>query len=426
MRERKDIIRALRGTRDLLPEEAALWTVLEDRARDVFKHFNFAEIRTPLMEESALFVRSIGEGTDIVEKQMYTFLDRGERSITLRPEATASVVRAYLENGMSNEAGVVKLFYLGPMFRAERPQAGRARQFHQIGVEAIGSYSPYLDAEIIILLNAVLNSFEIKDHKIKLNSLGCPADKRGLSQRLRELLEPELKNLCEDCILRYRKNVLRILDCKNENCKGIAQKAFEGTKDYLCDGCRQHFETVKKTLTDLGISYQIEPYLVRGLDYYTRTTFELIHHKLGAQDAIAAGGRYDNLVSELGGPERGACGFAIGVERTLAAINSVPFTDRRLKIFLAALGETAYETGFKLVMRLRERGISADIAYEAKSLKAQMRTADRVGARLVAIIGEDEIKNHSVTIRNMDTKEQQIISEENFIINIERILSDIK
>lgn len=423
MKKIKTQIKALRGTKDILPEEARLWTILENKARQVFNLFNYEEIRTPIIEETPLFVRSIGEGTDIVEKQMYTFLDRGERSIALRPEATASAVRAYLEQGMDKQAGLVKLFYLGPMFRAERPQAGRARQFHQIGVEAIGSYSPYLDAEIITLLSRILDSFGILDYKMKLNSLGCENDKSELSAGLRMSLKNEIDNLCDDCKARYNKNVLRLLDCKNEKCRSSIRAIFKGTTDYLCSKCREHFDVVKNALSALNIDYELEPYLVRGLDYYTKTTFEVTHKKLGAQDAIAAGGRYDNLVSDLGGPEKGACGFAIGMERTVMAIEDTPAFDSRIEIFLATLGEAAYKLGFKLAIGLRNEGISAELDYEGKSLKAQMRTADKLNARFVGLIGDDEIKDSVVTLRDMQTKQQKAISQSDFVTEVRRLLS---
>lgn len=423
MKEMKTQIKALRGTKDLLPEEARLWTALEGRARKTFACFGFSEIRTPVIEESSLFVRSIGQGTDIVEKQMFTFLDRGERSITLRPEATASVVRAYLENGLDNDVGFAKLFYIGAMFRAERPQAGRLRQFHQIGVEAIGSYSAYLDAEIIALLGAVLDSFDIIGYKIRLNSLGCAKDKKELSAALRGSLEGKADDLCDDCKVRYEKNVLRILDCKDEKCKNAVRKIFKGTEACLCPECRAHFDSVRGAMDALKIDYEVDPYLVRGLDYYTKTTFEVTHQKLGAQDAIAAGGRYDNLISDLDGPEKGACGFAIGMERAAMAIRDIPRPEKGINIYVATIGDEAYKLGFRMTMELRNKGISADIDYEEKSLKAQMRAADKAGARLVALIGEDEIKNHSVTVRDMRTKEQSVILEREFIPEIERILA---
>jgi len=417
----KEPLKALRGTKDLLPKEAELWTTLETKARAVLRSFGYSEIRTPIIEESSLFVRSLGQGTDIVEKQMFTFLDRGERSITLRPEATASVVRAYLENGLENEIGFAKLFYIGPMFRAERPQAGRMRQFHQIGVEAIGSYSPYLDAEIIALLAGLLDSFGAAHYEIKLNSLGCSKDKEALAKGLRQAIGPQIKDFCEDCKVRYEKNILRVLDCKNEVCRETLKKIFKGTPDYLCSDCTAHFETVKKGLDELKINYRVEPFLVRGLDYYTRTTFEVTHKKLGAQDALAAGGRYDNLVADLGGPEKGACGFAIGMERAVMALQDIPELDAGVNLYIATMGEEAYKLGFGLAMELRRQGICVEMDFEGKSLKAQMRAADKINAKYVAIIGEDELKNHSITLRNMNTKEQSVIPERNFVTEMERL-----
>lgn len=419
----KERIKALRGTKDLLPKDARLWTFLEEKARAVFNSFGYAEIRMPVIEESSLFVRSLGQGTDIVEKQMFTFLDRGERSITLRPEATASVVRAYLENNLENEMGFAKLFYIGPMFRAERPQAGRMRQFHQIGVEAIGSYSPYLDAEVIALLAALLDSFNITNYEIKLNSLGCLKDKEALAKGLRQAVGSRLNDLCGDCKTRYEKNILRVLDCKEAKCKDAIKKIFKGTGEYLCGDCRAHFESVKKALDGLKINYSVEPYLVRGLDYYTKTTFEVTHKKLGAQDAIGAGGRYDNLVADLGGPAKGACGFALGMERTVMALDESPKQNGGLNIYFATMGEEAYKAAFKTAMELRKYAISAEMDFEGKSLKAQMRTADKIGAKYVAIMGEDEIKNHSITLRNMNTKEQKSIPEREFAAEIERIFA---
>lgn len=423
MKKTKTQIKALRGTRDLLPKEAKLWTILENEAKRIFNLFGYEEIRTPIMEETPLFVRSIGEGTDIVEKQMYTFLDRGGRPVALRPEATASAVRAYLEHGMDKLGGLVKLFYIGPMFRAERPQAGRARQFHQIGVEAIGSYSPYLDAEIIDLLSKILDSFSVKDYSIKLNSLGCDNDKKELSRGLRKSIESQITNFCDDCKARYKKNALRILDCKNEKCQKYIRAIFKGTNDYLCPKCRLHFDSVKDALAILKVDYKLEPYLVRGLDYYTKTTFEVTHQKLGAQDAIAAGGRYDNLVSDFGGPEKGACGFAIGMERTITAIEEAPLINSGIDIYLATIGEAAYRLGFKLAMELRNSGIAAEMDYEDKSLKAQMRAADKLGARFVGLIGDDEMKGNTVTLRDMKTKEQRAISQSVLISEIRKALS---
>lgn len=419
----REQVRALRGTKDLLLKEARLWTTLEAKARAVFNAFGYEEIRTPVIEESSLFVRSLGAGTDIVEKQMFTFIDRGERSITLRPEATASVVRAYLENNLVNEIGFTKLFYMGPMFRAERPQAGRMRQFHQIGVEAIGSYSPHLDAEVIALMAALLDSLGVTGYNIKINSLGCPKDKKALSDGLRAALSNNVDNLCDDCKVRFEKNILRVLDCKNDSCRNFVRKIFKGTEECLCAECLSHFDTAKKALDGLKVNYTIDPYLVRGLDYYTKTTFEVTHRKLGAQDALGAGGRYDNLVEDLGGQAKGACGFALGMERTVMALEELPDISDGICVYFATMGPDEYRLAFNMAMELRTQGISCDLDYEGKSLKAQMRAADKLGAKYAAIIGEDELKNHTLTLRNMATKEQKALPERGFISEIERIFS---
>ncbi|MDD5424557.1 MAG: histidine--tRNA ligase [Candidatus Omnitrophica bacterium] len=417
----REQVKSLRGTRDLLLKEAKIWTTLEAKARAVFGAFGYMEIRTPVIEESSLFIRSLGEGTDIVDKQMFTFIDRGERSITLRPEATASVVRAYLENNLVNEMGFVKLFYMGPMFRAERPQAGRMRQFHQIGVEAIGSQSPHLDAEVIALMAGLLDSLGVNGYNIKINSLGCPKDKIALADGLRAALSNNLDSLCDDCKVRFEKNILRVLDCKNESCRNSVRKIFKGTGECLCAECASHFDTVKKALDGLKVNYTLEPYLVRGLDYYTKTTFEVTHKKLGAQDAIGAGGRYDNLVEGLGGPAKGACGFALGMERTVMALDELPVLPEGIYLYFATMGPDEYRLAFNIAMELRAQGISCELDYEGKSLKAQMRSADRLGAKYTAIIGEDELKNHTLTLRNMSTKEQRALPEHEFIAEIERI-----
>jgi len=418
----REQVKALRGTKDLLPTEAKLWTTLEAKARAVLNAFCYKEVRTPVIEESSLFVRSLGAGTDIVEKQMFTFIDRGERSITLRPEATASVVRAYLENNLVNEYGFIKLFYLGPMFRAERPQAGRMRQFHQIGVEALGSYSPQLDAEVIALISALLESLGVHGSIIKINSLGCPKDKIALADGLRKVLSGGQDRLCEDCKVRYEKNVLRILDCKNESCRKLVRMIFKGTPESLCPDCKTHFDSVKSSLDGLRSTTRVDPYLVRGLDYYTKTTFEVTHKKLGAQDAIGAGGRYDNLVEELGGPAKGACGFAIGMERAAMAMDDVPEARDGVCLYFATMGEEEYRVAFNFANELRTRGgIPCELDYEGKSLKAQMRSADKLGAKYVAIIGEEELKNRTLTLRNMATKEQKVVPEREFIPEIERI-----
>ena len=401
-----------RGMKDILPEEAGDWQWVERRIRSLFRIYGYGEIRTPVVEEASLFVKSIGEGTDIVQKEMYAFKDKGGRKLSLRPEGTAPVVRAYLENNLDKLKGLTKLYYIGPMFRNERPQAGRQRQFYQIGVEAIGSDEPRLDAEVISLARSCLDSVGLKDYKIKLNSLGCGKDKTALKKELKKFLTPELTRLCGDCKVRYKKNILRVFDCKVDSCKALLRNAPK-IIDFLCNDCSSHFEKVKSSLTAIGVKYEIDALIVRGLDYYTRTAFEITHQNLGAQDAVGAGGRYDNLVKDLGGQKTPSCGFALGEDRLMAAL-ARKGEEGAADIYLATVGEEPYEKGFLLLNELREKGISCEIDYEGKSLKAQMRAANKLKARFVAILGDDELSKGAVALRNMSTGQQEELSIGNF------------
>lgn len=405
------MIKSLRGTQDILPDDADIWNKIESISREKFGLYGYKEIRTPIIEENALFTRSVGEDTDIVKKQMYSFKDQGGRTICLRPEETASVVRAYLEHHLDKSEGFIKLFYIGPMFRSERPQAGRLRQFHQVGVEAIGSYSPYIDAEVIVLLDELLSSYQLSDYTFKINSLGCRIDKDKMRLALRKELKDRLHSLCEDCQRRYKTNILRILDCKNPSCQKIV-KPLSSLDNFLCPGCAADFQKLKKILDKISLKYEVSPLLVRGLDYYTKVVFEVTTKALGAQDAIAAGGRYDHLVSDFGGQETGACGFAIGMERAIEALSRLTPTktaEKRDAIFIAALGEQAYDEGFRILCQLRKANVAAEIDYQQKSLKAQMRLADKLKAGLVVIIGEDELKKKAATIRDMRDGSQRTV-----------------
>jgi histidyl-tRNA synthetase len=323
------MIRSLKGTQDILPQDIGRWNEIESASRRIFSIHGYQELRTPIIEESALFAHSVGEDTDIVKKQMYAFKDQGGRDITLRPEETAAVVRAYLENNLDKEYGFIKLFYIGPMFRSERPQAGRLRQFHQIGVEAIGSSSPYMDAEVIILLDELLKAYKISKYILNINSLGCEKDRDSIKEVLKKELKHHLNSLCEDCKRRYKTNILRILDCKGPACKKII--ASVSLAGFLCKDCKADFVKLQKILDDIGIKYQISQLLVRGLDYYTGVVFEVNCDELGAQNAIAAGGRYDNLISDFGGQKTGACGFAIGIERVIDIISKAEPKDEAPK-----------------------------------------------------------------------------------------------
>lgn len=407
-------IKTVRGTKDILPAEAALWQDVEDKARRLFGFYGYREIRTPILEEAALFARSVGETTDIVEKQMFTFEDRGKRLLALRPEETASVVRAYLESGLQNELGFAKFYYMGPMFRSERPQAGRMRQFHQIGIEAIGSLSPYLDSEVISLLMKLLEAIGIEGSKLKINSIGCKTDREKFAKALRDLLKSSIGELCEDCKTRYEKNVMRILDCKNETCRRVAAR-LPKTTDNLCGECSGHFKGTLQTLDGLNIKYEIDPHLVRGLDYYTRTTFEVSHPKLGAQDAVAAGGRYDYLIEQLGGPSLGAIGFAVGIERAIIAMGEKKSDAGKgaIDLYFVTLGEAAYKKAFQLLHEARGAGIACDIDYEGRSLKGQMRRANDLGAKYVAVIGDDELSKGTAKLKRMaDGAESEVKFED--------------
>jgi histidyl-tRNA synthetase len=418
--------RSIKGTRDILPALTPDWRRIEEASRKIFGLFGYREIRTPVIEETALFTKSVGEDTDIVKKEMFSFTDRGERNISLRPEGTAPIVRAYLENSLDRIDPFQKLYYIGPMFRAERPQAGRMRQFHQIGIEAIGSTSFALDAEVIGVMIKLLDACGIKNYRLKLNNLGCADDKKKLSKALKGIFSDKAnqKLLCEDCRRRAKTNPVRILDCKVESCKAAVREQFKKI-DFLCGDCKAHFTDAAGYLKLLKIPYAVDPFIVRGLDYYTRTVFEVSCDGLGAQNAIGAGGRYDNLISEMGGPELGACGFALGVERMMMVIDARKDPPARqpdgIKVFIATLGAAANEKGFALLDEIRNAGISADTDYRSGSLKSQMRAADSMGAKFVVIIGDDEIAKGEATLRNMATKEQQNVRFEALTDCIKRL-----
>lgn len=409
-------LHALKGMPDILPSEVRLWQYVEEKARHVFKTFGYEEIRTPILEETALFRQSIGEGTDIVNKEMYTFTDRGGRSVTLRPEGTAPIVRSYIENRLGSD-DFLKLYYIGPMFRSERPQKGRSRQFHQIGVEAIGSPHPYVDAALIRMMTRLFKELGLSGYKIKLCSLGCDKDKQKLAKELRAYLSPEKNRLCEDCKVRLEKNVLRTLDCKVESCRSLLRSSPKA-KDYLCSDCSSHYNKVKELLTaHTSVNFVEDANMVRGLDYYTKTVFEVTHPELGAQDAIAAGGRYDNLIEDFGGKKTPAIGFAIGIERLLMAI---PAEEKerwnkrqRLQLYLVTTGSAVYDEAEKAIELLREEGVFCEINFDPnRSLKSQMNRANKNEARCTAIFGEEELKRGEVVLRDMDTSEQKNVKLE--------------
>ena len=399
-------IQLIRGFKDVLPPEAAVWQRIESTARRLFENFGFAEIRIPVMERTELFARSIGEATDIVEKEMYTFADRKGGRLTLRPEATASVVRAYIQHRLYATEPVRKFYTIGPMFRRERPQKGRYRQFYQINVEVFGIASALIDAQLILLLVTLLERLSVQDVHAHVNTLGCPACRPRFRKALSGYLAPRTAGLCSDCRRRSVKNPLRVLDCKVPACRE-AMTGAPALLDYLCADCRQHFEVFKSALAELGISYRIDPRLVRGLDYYTRTTFEIQTGALGAQSAVAGGGRYDGLVEALGGPAVPATGFAIGFDRLaeLAAgvqgdIGAGP------DVFIAVLGAEHRQLAFEWVCALGLAGVRAEMEYGTRSLKSQMKRADRLGAANVLMVGENELQKGAAVLRNMQTREQ--------------------
>lgn len=405
-------IKALNGFKDILPDEVALWRQVEETARNVLKRFHFAEVRLPVLEKTELFARSIGADTDIVEKEMYTFVDK---QITMRPEATASLMRAYIEHSMHAARPVQRLFTIGPMFRHERPQKGRLRQFHQLDVEVLGSASPRLDAEVMSLGSHLFAEMGVST-SLEINSLGCPDCRPGYRQVLLTFIEERLDQLCEDCQRRSTTNPLRVLDCKKPGCRRQVAEA-PSVIEHLCESCRTHFDGVRKNLELLGVSYSVNKFMVRGLDYYVRTTFEFITDQLGAQSAVCAGGRYDGLIEMLGGPKIPGIGFAMGIERLVLLLKQQeqPNGGQEIDLFLAGLGEEGADYCFKLMDELRVQGLRVDMDLDGRSLKSQMKQADRAGAAYTLIVGSQELENSLAPLRNMQTGEQLELKLESVI-----------
>jgi histidyl-tRNA synthetase len=403
------MIRAVKGTRDLLPPDTAVWNRVDRIAREVFHAYNYQEIRTPIFEETQLFARGVGAETDIVSKEMYTFDDRDGSSLTLRPENTASVIRAYIEHRLDQRPGLLKLYYIGPMFRRERPQKGRYRQFYQIGAEAIGSESPFVDAEVIEMVTELLARCGLTGFHLIINSVGCKDCRRRFIAKLREALRPVTARLCTDCQRRAETNPLRVLDCKVPEDQPIIDK-LPSILDSLCENCAPHFQAVQGYLRDRGIEYEIKPRLVRGLDYYMRTTFEVVHGNLGAQNSVLGGGRYDGLAEELGSsvPAPGI-GFSIGEDRLVMTVDQTP--DEVLDIFMAPLGDAALQHAGVLARDLRRGGISVEVAGNAK-LKRAMELANKLGARYTLILGDDEIAAGQYSLKEMATGEQHSVSRD--------------
>lgn len=414
-----------RGTSDIIPGEVEAWQYLEREIRHICCEYGYSEIRTPIFEHTELFSRGVGDTTDIVEKEMYTFIDRGDRSITLRPEGTASAVRAYLEDKLYAGPQPVKLYYTGPMFRYDRPQAGRYRQFHQFGVEVFGSHDPAIDAEVMAMAMDFYNRLGLKDLELHINSVGCPSCRPALRQQLQEFFRPRLGNLCPNCQERFERNPLRIIDCKGGYCREAGAGA-PTTIDCLCEDCSGHFEAVKKHLDLLNLSYRVDYRLVRGLDYYTHTAFEIMAKDIGAQSSIGGGGRYNKLVETCGGHPTPGIGFALGMERILLAMKNqncpIPGTSGP-DVFVVTAGKAAASEAFRLLFKIRGAGIAADKDYQDRSLKAQMKYAGKAGAKFVVILGDEELAQGTALIRDMGAKEQVSISSQ---VVVEYLLKSLK
>lgn len=422
-------IKRIKGTQDILPGQSENWQFLESVLRSQMRKFNYNEIRTPVFEQTELFARGIGEVTDIVSKEMYTFEDRGKKSLTLKPEMTAPVIRAFIEHNLVTKFPLNKIYYIAPLFRQENPQAGRLRQFHQFGAEAIGSASPEIDFELILLAMDTYQQLGLKNLVLKMNSVGTPEDRENYKSLLKEFIEPNLSKYCPDCQKRYETNILRVLDCKITTCSQLNKNAPR-LMDSLCEASQDHFNTVSELLKVQNIDFVLDPYLVRGLDYYTHTVFEITSGSLGSQDAICGGGRYDLLSKQLGGPDVPAVGFASGMERLLMVLEAQQLISEsvpKLDIFIAPLDSAASLTTNKWLYQFRNAGYRCDRDYMGRSLKSQMREANRQNARLVLLLGEEELKNSMFSVKDMlnSTQENVKFGEiENYIDNFFRSVNE--
>lgn len=418
------MIKAITGTKDILPSDIIKWRFLEELVRKQFSIFGYKEIRTPIFEETALFARGIGEATDIVSKEMYTFIDRSETSLTLKPEMTACVVRSFLEHSLGKQQVLNKLFYISPMFRQERPQAGRFRQFHQFGAEAIGSNDPALDAEMIIMSYDILRGLGLKNLIVKINSLGVPKSRESYKKILREYFADKLDQLSEESKKRVETNIMRVLDSKDERDIKVVENA-PMLIEHLDDESLQHFEKVKGLLLAAGISFEIDPKLVRGLDYYTHTTFEVVSGSVGAQSALLGGGRYDNLIEELGGKSTPGVGFAAGMERILLACEnegSLTLPEESIDAYFVSLDKEISHKVYELSLLFRRKGLAIELDYASRSVKAQMREANKMNAKFVLFIGGEEFNQDQIRIKNMQTGDEQIVS----ITNVEQIANMLR
>lgn len=412
------LTKAPKGTKDVLPSESYKWQYIEAIMREVCSRFGYREIRTPVFEHTELFLRGIGDTTDVVQKEMYTFLDKGERSITLKPEGTAGVVRSFIEHSMGGAAQPTKMYYLSaPVFRYERPQAGRLREHHQFGIECFGSEKPSIDAEVISVALTVFRELGIEGLALNINSIGCKECRPNYNKALVAYLNEKEDKLCKDCRQRMQTNPLRVLDCKQESCSAVVREAPKMI-DYMCEDCSQHFEGLKSRLDIAGIDYEINPLIVRGLDYYSKTVFEIIATGIGAQSTVCGGGRYDGLAQELGGKPTPGIGFGMGLERLLLVLESLGIElpePSVCDVYVCTLGEKAGEYGFKVTSDLREAGIKADCDHIGRSMKAQMKYAGKIGAAKVVILGEDELERKEAVVRDMTKSEESKVKLEKLI-----------
>lgn len=411
------ITNAIKGTLDLLPKESSKTQYIEAAVREIAENYGFLEMRTPVFEHTELFQRSVGETTDVVQKEMYTFEDKGGRSITLRPEGTAGAARAFLEHGLFNDALPQKIYYLTSCYRYEKPQAGRLREFHQFGVESFGAGTPAADAEIISLAHAVFRYLGVQNLRLEINSIGCPECRKHFQDALKAYFSERREDLCDTCKSRLERNPMRILDCKSPVCSEIASGAPK-ILDYLCDDCRAHFDAVQQYLRAMDIEFTVNPTIVRGLDYYTRTVFEFVSNEIGAQGTVCGGGRYDGLLEELGGKPMPACGFGMGIERLLLLMEAqgVPFPEpKKCDIYLVSMGEAAGLEAAALAEALREEGLSAQFDTVGRGLKAQMKYADKIGAAYTVVLGDAELENRRVNLKAMRDGTQTELNLDDFV-----------
>ncbi|MBO4432522.1 MAG: histidine--tRNA ligase [Clostridia bacterium] len=419
-----EINRAIKGTNDILPDKSYKYRFVEEKMLEIARFYGFKEIRVPVFEHTEVFSRNVGEDTDVVQKEMYTFDDKGGRSITLRPELTAGVVRSVIERGVLNDAMPAKLSYVGGCYRYEKPQAGRLREFHQFGVECFGAPSPSADAEIIALAKQILVTLGVKGVTLKINSIGCTECRKDYVNALREYFSAQKEDLCDTCNDRLSRNPLRILDCKSPVCSEIAKGAPKIT-DYLCEDCKSHFNLVKENLSAQGITFEVDPFIVRGLDYYNKTVFEFVSDALGAQSTVCGGGRYDGLVAKMGGKDTPALGFALGIERLMIILEAVDAPmpeDNKCSLYIAPIGEKAQTAAGRICAALRNDGIEALCDLCGRSLKAQMKYADKIGAKFSVVLGDDELDCGKVNIKDMKTGENyscDIVNISDLIIELE-------